>query len=323
MNRAESRGVRAIGGGPLEGSKWVRVLYLDESGVGSIRKDPYLVVAGVLINADTEWMPISNDLAQILDDTTPNGLERPPCIHTKDVFHGSRHFHRDKWPAENRIDVIAGVGGIPAKYDVPVVWCAMDRREYAKQHPEEPPDQQKADIYCICMLVCLFHAEAYMRGLEDSSEVCSVVLEENKELQKRIPELMDWIRHADRHAEALPKGILNLLPFRKIIDNPGSQPKTASSILQVADYCAFSLKRRVQRSHGGNHLIAPLVSQFLVYRNPDDLASKEAMWNPKFSGPLSDLVELRGGKFVKRGLVGRLRRRAKKLIKRTFGGGGV
>lgn len=290
MSADSSLGPRSFGGGPLEGNRWVRVLYLDESGIGNLRKDPYLCVAGVLIDADTQWMPISNDLAEIVAQATPEGVARPPFIHAKDVYHGSGAYHRDKWPAENRIDVIAGVSGIPAKYDVPVIWCAIDRREHAEQHPDDTPQQHLIDLYCICVVTCLLQAEHYMRGLSDKSEVCSVVLEENREIQKRLPEIMDWIRNAEQHADAVEPGLLDIMPFRKIIDNPSSQPKSASSILQVADYCAFAIKRRVQQSKGGNHLIAPITSQLLLFKNPDKL-NGPSMWNPKFLGWPKGAVE--------------------------------
>ena len=292
MNAHSSLGPRAIGGDPLEGSRWVRVLYLDESGVGSVEKDPYLCVAGVLIDADTQWISMANDLAAVLAHHTPQGVDRPPFIHAKDVFHGTKDFHRDTWPGSSRIGLLASVSALPVKYDIPVVWCAVDRRDYAKAHPNETPEEHKRDLYTVCVVSCLFQVEQYMRSLSDKSEVCSVVLEENKELQKRLPEIMDFIRNPDTDAGgSLEPGGEAVIPFRKIIDAPACQPKTASSILQMADYCAFAIKRRVQRARSGQDLVAPIASQFLLFKDADDLKSTVTMWNPKFMGWPKGIVE--------------------------------
>lgn len=272
----------AFGGGCLLGSKWVRVLYLDESGIGNIHKDPILAVAGVLIHGDTQWGPIADRLRTILDDAPPPGVKRPRFLHAKDIFHGSREFPRRDWPEELRYNILDQVGAIPAEFDVPVVWAAMDRRVFAEQHPKDSDASRLRDVYTVCALTCIMEAEIYMRSLKDSEEVCSITIEQNHELQKRIPEMIDFIREPGEETANLIEGWERCIPLKKIIDTPSCQPKSASSILQLADYCAFAIKRRLQQSFGGGRLVAPIAPQLLLYKSPDDVESEKSLWNPKF-----------------------------------------
>jgi hypothetical protein len=45
---------RSFSGAPLEGNKIVRFSYMDEAGLSKPEEEPYLVVAGVIVNADSD-----------------------------------------------------------------------------------------------------------------------------------------------------------------------------------------------------------------------------------------------------------------------------
>ena len=50
----------AFGGGPLRGDKIVRLVYLDEAGISNPAHEPWLVVAGIVINADKQFKLIES-----------------------------------------------------------------------------------------------------------------------------------------------------------------------------------------------------------------------------------------------------------------------
>jgi hypothetical protein len=58
---------RALGGGPLVGDQLVRFVYLDETGTGDPQIEPYVVVAGVMIDADRQWKDVENHLIDLAD----------------------------------------------------------------------------------------------------------------------------------------------------------------------------------------------------------------------------------------------------------------
>jgi len=273
----------------------VRTLYLDEAGVGKISKDPILVVAGVIIHADTHWGAIANELNNLLLDAVPMGAATPSCFHAKDVFHGSGEFPRDKWPDTVRFKLLADVAALPAKYHLPIVWAAVNRKFWAVQKPDDTPLQHLRDIYVTAALVCFMQAECFMRDIPNQAEVCSIVLEQNKDLQARVPEIFSFAKSpTDTHL--LEGNWQEYLPLSKLIDTPASAPKTASSVLQLADYCAFAIKRLLQGASRARDLTSPIAQQMILLRRPD--LSGLGMWNPHvMPRRWNNRIELRDGRY--------------------------
>jgi hypothetical protein len=80
--------MHAFGGGPLNGDSLVRILYLDESGIGKITHEPHLLVAGVLVHGDKQWVPVRDHLRSLLEGAVPAGQPIPKCLHAVDIYHG-------------------------------------------------------------------------------------------------------------------------------------------------------------------------------------------------------------------------------------------
>jgi hypothetical protein len=282
-----------------QGVTSVRVLYLDEAGIGNLKNDPILVVAGVLIHADTQWGNIARRLQSILDESTPKGAPVPKFLHAKDIFHGSGEYPRESWSNVARHGLLDKIAKIPAEFDVPIVWSAIDRREFAKEHPNDPPQDQVRDCYTVATLCCLMQTELYMRDLPNQGEVASVILEQNHELQRRLPEILEFIRNPDDGIGLLPQW-KSVIPFAKIIDSPSSQPKTGSSILQLADFCSFAIKRFMQKSNGATRYSGPIASQLLMLREAN-LEQKSALWNPKFMPRVwGNSIVFENGRFIRK-----------------------
>lgn len=275
----------------------MRVLYLDEAGVGNLESDPFLVVAGVLIHADTQWGPIANRLQELLEAAVPPGQPIPSHLHAKDIFHGTREFPKETWSRERRTALLKAVAQIPVEFQIPVVWCAQDRKRFAKECPGATPLEHLRDSYSTCALACLMQTEAYMRDLPNQAEVASVIMEQNHELQRRIPGLLEFMRRPDDEM-GLEENWKSYLPFTRIIDTPACQPKNGSSILQLADYCAFAIKRHLQGAARSSELTGPFAQQLLILKFADD-ARKHSLWNPQFMPRRwGNKVEFDGSKFV-------------------------
>jgi hypothetical protein len=162
MTSAESR-LLAFGGEPLNGSKWVRILYLDESGIGKVEKDPMLVVAGVIIHADTQWGVLAKRLDALLSDATPFGVKKPDYLHAKDIFHGSGEFPRDKWDQKRRNKLLEDTGSLVHEFKLPVVWTGVDRKHYAGKFPKLGPADCLQGCYNVAATTCFMQAEMFMR----------------------------------------------------------------------------------------------------------------------------------------------------------------
>jgi hypothetical protein len=146
-------------------------------------------------------------------------------------------------------------------------------------------------------MACLMKTEVYMRSLSQKSEMVSVVLEQNNEIQRRVPSLVAFLREPGEAAQELSKGWERCIPPRHLIDTPASHPKTSSSILQVADYCAFAIKRKLQGARNFQELTEPIAPQLLTFRDADE-ANRNAAWNPKFMPRVyANMIEFRDGMF--------------------------
>lgn len=299
--------LNAFGGAPLVGDKWVRVLYLDESGIGKLKHDPFVVVAGVIIHADSQWGLLARRLDELLSDATPFGSKRPQFLHAKDIFHGSGEFPRDKWDLKRRNKLLDSVGALVEEFSLPVVWISIDRKKFSKRFTGLNASEQVRECYTVAAVGCFMQAEMYMRQQHVSGEVCSIVMEENRELQKRIPAMIAFMRNPGDETKNLLDGWERVMPLTKLIDTPACQPKTASSILQLADYCAFSIKRRIENKPGSSRLTHGLAGNLLRYEDPSvndkDLREFESVfWNPvhmpsRWGFPL----KFEEGKFVRKG----------------------
>lgn len=275
----------------------MRVLYLDEAGIGSVNNDPHLVVAGVLVRADTQWVPLANRLRELTVEFTPVGSKAPSCLHAKDIFHGSREFPRDQWDADRRFKLLKAIGSLPEEFDLPVVWSSIDREEFARDHPQDSLAEHLTDCYSTAAIVCLAQTEIYLRRQKGPVEVASVILEQNNEIQRRIPELVSFLREPGDAISQLNPGWEKFIPPRHLIDTPAVQSKSASSILQLADYIAFAVKRKVQKAPRSQVLTEPFARKILMIREAGG-DRKSAIWNPMMmSNDQPTGLHFKGGKF--------------------------
>jgi hypothetical protein len=61
----------------------MRFIYLDEAGISNPANEPYLVVAGVIIDADHQWMAVEPHLHVLAETRTPASapeLRFPRCL---------------------------------------------------------------------------------------------------------------------------------------------------------------------------------------------------------------------------------------------------
>jgi hypothetical protein len=65
----------------------VRIIYLDENGIGNIENDPDHVVAGILVHGDRQWIPLKNHLLSLLRSYVPQGAPTPIELSTRSQIH--------------------------------------------------------------------------------------------------------------------------------------------------------------------------------------------------------------------------------------------
>lgn len=262
-------GLRALGGGPLCGDEWVRILYLDESGIGSIDKDPLLIVAGVLVHGDKNWRAIADDLLEIRETCAPDGEPTPTYLHAKDIYHGTGEFHRERWPREHRLSILDRIAALPGRHRIPLVWGSCSRVDFAAENPTASPQEQLTSCYSMASIIAFLQAEWFMRNRAGLSEIASIVMERNANLQRQIHDLFRTMKEPADYAAHLGWDVSEIIPIKRLIDAPSFQDKAGSSILQLADFCAFALKRAADKRADAVRLAKPLAQVAMTWDPPN------------------------------------------------------
>ena len=78
-------------------------------------------------------------------------------------------------------------------------------------------------------------------------EICVLIVEDSQSARSMIRTVQALYQMAgSERATAGLKGALNVLPFSSIQHDPLFEDKRPSSVLQLADYCAYVVKRTIR-----------------------------------------------------------------------------
>lgn len=82
----------SLSGVKLDGENLVRFVYVDESGI-SVNENT-LVVAGVIIDADSQWSRVAQHLDQLVNEFVPHGQRNGFIFHATEFFTGPDQYLR-------------------------------------------------------------------------------------------------------------------------------------------------------------------------------------------------------------------------------------
>ena len=86
--------------------KLVRLLYVDESGIGSESAEPITVVAGIGVHADVQLKPLEVYLASLVEKHIHPEDRAGFVFHAKEIFHGGKILTREKYAREDRWKIL-------------------------------------------------------------------------------------------------------------------------------------------------------------------------------------------------------------------------
>jgi len=244
----------------------MRLVYLDEAGVSNPQQEPHLVVAGVILNGDQDWQPIDRHLKSICRRFLPEDDRDGFVFHAKDLWHGSGYFKRDVWPRDKRMAIMQEIAGIPNRFHLYVVAGAIDRLAMQDALKKRSPNMGSK------VIAAWTHAEAYIKVAadvdswmqRDAPEEVAMLIAENTEPTKRALKLVHaGFRTDDDEYWHVPRQ-WRVFTARRIVDTVHFAEKEESSILQVADMCAFVMKRYISgKSDVGSlfNLLKPRITE--------------------------------------------------------------
>lgn len=233
----------------------MRYVYIDEAGTAAT--EPITIVAAVVVPADEPYAAVENELRECLN-TVPARHRSGFVSHARSVW--GDHRFRDDWDKDERLAFLLRMMGIPRKMGLAIAFGKV--RRDAPGGPLGKFTKAQMD-HLMAFSFCLAMADRYVRTYCRPGEVATLIAEDLPEckplLHTAVPYLRErplllgpeFMRPTRAQAEA---GIQPPVFEEKatcIRDGVHFARKTDAPFLQIADACAFGLRRYLcGQSHG-------------------------------------------------------------------------
>jgi Protein of unknown function (DUF3800) len=243
---------RALGGGLLKGTKLVRFAFLDEGGIA--QHEPYAVVAGMFVHGDEQVIPLENRLEELVQKHIPENDREGFVFHAADIWGGGKYFKdKDVWPWERRAEILDDLVAIPGQLEIPVVYSWItkaERRPHIEQElrakgREPRPYDFEIAYHSIAFASCVLRIEQMMRDVWPD-EIAQVIAEDNSDARKSIKGVLQILKSPAR-IKAAGLTDVRMLPLQRIRGSVQFAEKSENRPLQLADTCAFIIRRRYYR----------------------------------------------------------------------------
>ena len=259
--------VRAFDGSPLAGRWLVRIVYLDESGTS--REEPLAVVAGVVLHGDSQLIAVEEHLERLVEKHIPEDDRQDFFFHATNIWSGTRYFsNRDRWPLDQRLEILHDLVEIPQQFDVPVVFGYCPRDELITAPSDYNPEERERDavVHSIAFVECACVVEKLMRELW-SDEVALLIAEDRPCVRDTVRDVHSLMR-SKKGTEQLDAE--QYLPLSHIRDTVHWAGKMQSRHLQLADICAFVIRGHLDKHPQNPPLYSKLRPMMAVYPKSDD-----------------------------------------------------
>jgi hypothetical protein len=227
-------------------------------------------VAGVIVDADKQYKKVEDALRMLTDGWLHKPKGKPFVFHAAHLYHGSGIFDRRKFPDEGvRMGFLDAICAIPHFFDLPVIFGVGDRQKEPTLYPDKRPNQRLAMTHGVASFSCALGVERFMRKHAESSEVAMLVYENNNDSKSTI---RSW--HNVMRSQELPHPLAaGYVPFQRIVEAPLFAEKPESSLLQIADACAFAALRKMKGDEKGARLFEKFAHK--IFMSPDFLPPYE------------------------------------------------
>jgi hypothetical protein len=227
----------------------MKYAYIDESGVSIHER--VLVVAGVLVDADSQWKSAAEHLDLLVEEFVPvehrNGF----------IFHATELFHRSGPIAKDRAhEALEAILKLPAQLGLAVAFGYV-RKLPLPELPSGLPQkirrkQVSIDIginHSVAFCLCTIGVERYMKEDTHPDEIATLIVENNTDTQRDIKSAYNAMKGKNLKSERerfiwdfLRRRHPESLPIRRVIDVPHMVQKHEASLLQIADACAMVIR---------------------------------------------------------------------------------
>jgi hypothetical protein len=227
----------------------VRLVYLDEAG-RSRNEGRYLVVAGAIVHGDQQYREVDAYLRDLRDTHFPGDADGV-AFHAKDIWHGTGRFPRETWARTKRVELLQRLIEVPEKFGLYLV-CGLVRWEAFPTTivlPDVKDGTREIAAHASAILMCALSVEEWMR-LAFPNENAMLYAEDTDRVKRVVKTVHRQCKDPKWAEQFLQQSSAKttLLPFTHIIDTVHFVEKADSRLLQVADVCAFFIRRYLNGS---------------------------------------------------------------------------
>ncbi|HEY6207083.1 MAG TPA: DUF3800 domain-containing protein [Chthoniobacterales bacterium] len=257
----------SLSGVGLCGDSLVRHIYIDESGVST--NDKVLVIAGVVIDPDRQYLEVANEINKLILEFVPVDRRNNFAFHAKDLFHGTGRtpFDRRTYPRERARQALRQLVSIPARFCLPIVFGFVNKsvpdhireKVFAKLKPRQKISNDAGTAFSMCAVA----AEVFMKTHAPERELATMHAEQNPDIERMIRIVRKSLGGKTRFniAELLSRRMQGYLPITKIIDEISFHHKDDAFLLQIADAAALILRYLLEEKQGCDDLFEAFFTQ--------------------------------------------------------------
>lgn len=242
----------------------MRFLFLDEAGVSA--DEPVAVVVAVIVHADQQAAPADLRAETIYSQAPLAFRKKHPVFHAKSIW-GEREF-RNEWSLEQRKKLLIDMMSCPRELNLSVAFGAAHR-------DLEIPDEIYGDAitkvqvrHGVALQQCLWAADRWMMKFCGPNEIATVIAEDVPESKGFLKYLVSHMRNDQAFIQLVESGVFDHVVPREInLSNERTLhrirtpihfcSKIEEPLLQIADSCAFGLRRYLAGyPHGDDFMTA-------------------------------------------------------------------
>jgi hypothetical protein len=237
-------------------------------------------VVGIIVHGDIQLNLIERHLVGLVEKHIPEPHRRGFVFHATHLFNGvsggGTIFGRDNpdWPIERRLKIADDLALCFRDFDLRITLGVAHRKNMKEVFPNfaSLPEAQKASaLHSAAFMVCSMYVEKWMREF-GGDENCLLVVENHERHRNQLKKIQRDLQNPDKKFSLGDEWDF-YFPFTRIREDPLFQEKRPHSILQLADFAAYVMKRRFNNDERTKRFIDLFWQQVIFDRSLAELPS--------------------------------------------------
>lgn len=219
----------SLGLSPILGDRWLRQIYVDESGTS--RKEPVVVCAGAIVDPDRQYRDVAREISELkLNELGPEFSKFP--FHASALFKCRDYYRNIPLDEARRLEVILKMAKIADRHDIPVAFSWIRKEGMLSQLGKDRNNALHTMAFCALFSI----ADKFIAKWEP--EHVASVIAERVDHMKHLEDVPSWFNEHDPDPESWIFG----RSITNIVNDIQWARKGGSPILELADALAWSFR---------------------------------------------------------------------------------